>query len=205
MDQPLLSEKTSAAPPQGESTANDPSAVAAEPAQTAEQNRSCGRLAKPLGSPSFSAPGEPSSTQAATDRLGREQRLMLAALGAGLLTLLALALKLEPDRTGYGTHRQLGLPPCTFVTLFGNRCPSCGMTTSWAYLMQGQWTRAVEANSGGTLLGLLALLAAPWTLASSVRGRLVWGDPGQRAYIAVVIVVVVVTMMQWGWRMVGGP
>ena len=34
-----------------------------------------------------------------------------------------------------GTHQQLGLPPCNFVTLTGYPCPACGMTTSFALLV----------------------------------------------------------------------
>ena len=59
-------------------------------------------------------------------------RSRMLMIGWGLLGLLAVARWLEPAASGMGTHQQLGLPACTTVTLFNVRCPSCGMTTSWA-------------------------------------------------------------------------
>ena len=44
----------------------------------------------------------------------------------------ALARSIEPDQRGYGTHEQVGLPPCTFIRVFNVRCPTCGMMTSFA-------------------------------------------------------------------------
>ena len=60
-------------------------------------------------------------------RLGWQQRAMLALLGGALFILLAIAVVLQPDRSGFGTHRQLGMPRCTFLVIFGYRCPSCGI------------------------------------------------------------------------------
>ena len=134
-------------------------------------------------------------------RLGGQQRLALSLLGGGLLTLLALALVLQPARTGYGTHQQLGLPPCTFLVLFGLRCPSCGMTTSWAHLVRGQLAAATEVNAGGTLLGLLAMMTRPWAVISAVRGSYLGGQPSHRALLLVTLVVVVVTLAHWFWRL----
>ena len=91
----------------------------------------------------------------------------------GLLGLLAIAAMLKPSPLGHGTHQQLGLPPCTFWVLFGRPCPTCGMTTAWAHLVRGQWVDACRANLGGALLGLLAMVAAPWLLGSADSRRLV--------------------------------
>ena len=93
--------------------------------------------------------------------------------GTGLIALLAVAARLEPAEQGFGTHRGLGLPECSFVTLTGRRCPSCGMTTSWAHWMRGDVVRAVEVNAGGTLLALAATLGGPWLLVSGLRRRYV--------------------------------
>jgi hypothetical protein len=116
------------------------------------------------------------------------------------LVLLAVAARLEPDANGYGTHQQLGLPPCTFVTLFGGRCPSCGMTTSWCHLIRGQLVAAARANVGGTLLGLLCLMAAPWALLSAWLGRLVGPLPGERLTIGTGLALVMITVVDWAAR-----
>jgi hypothetical protein len=56
-----------------------------------------------------------------TKTLSVRERRLLVGLGAFLLAMLAAAAWLQPDPRGFGTHQQLGLPPCTFQALFGNR------------------------------------------------------------------------------------
>ena len=48
--------------------------------------------------------------------------------------VLATALWLDPDPSGMGTHKQLGLGGCTVLTLLGIPCPMCGMTTTFTHL-----------------------------------------------------------------------
>lgn len=132
--------------------------------------------------------------------LSRRDRLLLAAAGIGLLVLLTLAALLRPDPAGHGTHQGLGLPPCTFLTLVHRPCPTCGMTTAWAHLMRGQWSAAVHANAGGTLLWLLAIVATPWLLASAIRGRWWPAAPRGRVVVCVCVAVLLVTTIDWAIR-----
>jgi hypothetical protein len=128
-------------------------------------------------------------------------RLALVASGIVLVGLLATAAWLTPSPAGYGTHRQLGLPPCTMVQWLDIRCPSCGMTTSWSHLMHGQPLAALRANSGGTLLALVAAACGPWMLASGLRGRWVIGRPHEMLALAVGIAIVIVTLVDWSIRL----
>jgi Protein of unknown function (DUF2752) len=141
-------------------------------------------------------PGQP--------RLSGRDRILAAVLAIGLTVPLAIAAVLRPNPSGYGTHQQLGLPPCTFVVLFGRRCPSCGMTTAWAHLVRGEVADAFRANAGGALLGLLALLAEPWLLIAAVRGRWLGWVPRANVLGWVLAGVVVVTLIDWSIRMLGG-
>lgn len=136
-----------------------------------------------------------------TARLPWHARLLLAAAGGGLVALLVTAALLVPSTRGYGTHRQLGLPPCSFQVLFGMRCPSCGMTTSWAYLVRGHVVQSLEANSGGALLAIAALVLGPWSLVSGVRGRWLWRPLDERLAIVIVVTILVVTLVDWGVRL----
>lgn len=95
---------------------------------------------------------------------------------AFVLTLLLVARSLDPSGRGYGTHQQLGLPPCTSILLWGVRCPACGMTTSWSYLMRGEIVHAWHASAGGTLLGLIALAYIPLFCYYLARGT--WSRHG---------------------------
>lgn len=131
-------------------------------------------------------------------------RLALAIAGTGLIVLLGIAAWLSPNPQGFGTHRQLGLPPCTMQQWFGIRCPSCGMTTSWSHLMHGQPVAAVRANSGGTLLALVALVSGPWMLISGLRGRWLLGRPHEWAALAIGIAIVVTTLIDWTIRLSTG-
>jgi hypothetical protein len=134
----------------------------------------------------------------------RRDRLWLAVAGLGLLGLLGVTAVLKPSPLGHGTHEQLGLPPCTFWFLFGRPCPTCGMTTAWAHLMRGEWIEAAQANLGGELLGLLAMVAAPWLLASAAAGRWLGASPSGRAAAWVFVPILSVTLIQWACRLLAG-
>jgi hypothetical protein len=120
----------------------------------------------------------------------------------GLSTLLMIAVLLQPDSQGFGTHQQLGLPPCTFVLLYGRRCPACGMTTSWSHLVRGEIPSALAANVGGTLLGGIALLLAPWAVVCAVRGRWWLVQPNDALILCLVVLVSVVTLGDWVTRII---
>ncbi|MGE0758889.1 MAG: DUF2752 domain-containing protein, partial [Pirellulaceae bacterium] len=106
-----------------------------------------------------------------THRLSLVARIGLAGCGLTLAGLLFVAGSLQPDVRRWGTHQQLGLPPCSIQTWYRVRCPSCGMTTAWAHVMRGQWPAALRANVGGTVLAVTAALACPWCLGAAWRGR----------------------------------
>lgn len=130
-------------------------------------------------------------------RLSVVVRLFAGALGGGLSVLLGVSLWLTPSAEGLGTHRQLGLPPCTIVQFYGVRCPACGMTTSWAHLVRGQLPSACRANTGGVLLGVLALCGAPWLVGSACLGRW-WGwTPTDRALLVGSLVAFGVILTDW--------
>jgi hypothetical protein len=116
------------------------------------------------------------------------------------LALLAIARWLDPDPAGHGTHRQLGLPPCTFVKLFGKPCPSCGMTTAWAHLVRGQIARAADVNLGGAILGVTAVLASPWLIVSAARGRWMLARPTELGLVVYAAILAVVAGVDWWMR-----
>jgi hypothetical protein len=140
----------------------------------------------------------------ASERFSRSQRVTVALCGLGLVTLLGVATVLRPSETGLGTHEQLGLPPCTFRWLFGMRCPSCGMTTSWSHVMRGQWRAALSANVGGTLLAGVGMAAAPWCILSAACGRWVVRPPSDRVLAAAALVIAAVTLVDWACRLAAG-
>jgi hypothetical protein len=128
--------------------------------------------------------------------------VLLAMLGLVLTVLLATAIFLHPDGRNYGTHQQLGLPPCSFYCLFGVPCPTCGMTTAWAHLMHGGVLASLRTNAGGTLLALLAIAAAPWSLAAAIRGRYFVWTPDGRWVTWTLGGIGAIVVLQWGCRLI---
>ncbi len=75
------------------------------------------------------------------------------------------------------------------------------MTTSWANVMNADFEEAVRANTGGTLLAILALMIAPWLLLSAARGRWSPARPNDVVLIGVAALFVAVTLIDWAWRL----
>ena len=90
------------------------------------------------------------------------------------------------------------------LTLFRIRCPSCGMTTSWAHATRGHWLRAFRSNAGGAMLAGLSMLVAPWALVSAARGAWTPGKPREAFWVAVAFSIVVVTLVEWFIRLRSG-
>lgn len=101
-------------------------------------------------------------------------RCLLALWGLFLLAGFSLAWHLEPSPRGHGTHQQLGFPPCSIQFLFGVPCPGCGMTTSFAWYVRGNWIKAWQANPAGLYLAILCTGLIPWAWIAVWRGS-GWG------------------------------
>jgi len=126
----------------------------------------------------------------------------LAMVALASMTVLGIAAWLHPyDDEGrpllMETHRQLGLPPCTFRLVTGMPCPSCGMTTSFALLMHGELSASLKANAVGTLLALLCVLVIPWSLLCAYKGRLYGIVSLEKTLIILVITIVSLTLLRW--------
>jgi len=130
-------------------------------------------------------------------------RLSLVLLATVLVGVFALAILLNPYKNGRvwteGTHRQLGLPPCTFKELTGVPCPTCGMTSSFALLMRADLVHSLQANAAGTLLALFLLFLIPWSVASALRGRLLFFRSLEAVLLRAAIVLLILMLARWGF------
>ena len=86
------------------------------------------------------------------------------AVPGSFIVVLFLASTLTPAAEGLGTHRQLGLPPCLFYHFTHIPCPSCGMTTSFTWIMHGHLKQAFLANPMGPIVFLAYAIVAFWML-----------------------------------------
>jgi ferric-dicitrate binding protein FerR (iron transport regulator) len=98
-------------------------------------------------------------------------RFIAAAYLAGALALLGTAAWLDPSASGVGTHKQLGLQACSWLSDKGYACPTCGMTTSFALASRGQLLEAAAVQPAGATMAL-ALAMGAWLAGwSLVTGR----------------------------------
>jgi hypothetical protein len=135
-----------------------------------------------------------------------------AAIGLLLVAIvpLSIAWQLSPEEQGWGTHRQLGLPPCSVRLLWGIRCPMCGMTTSWAYAVRGQFAAAAAANAGGLLLAAFTVACLVPVVQMLGRGQLPDGRV-LRGHNVALLVIASVVLIEWlvrlgaSWAEAAGP
>ncbi len=134
------------------------------------------------------------------DLPGTKLRLLLGVIALGLLTIFVIAIRLKPDPRGFGTHQQLGLPPCQFKTLTGIRCPHCGMTTSFSNIVRGKFDAAWKANPLGILLASALALCIPWLLATAFTGRWIGTQEPFQYFVFGTIGYLTLAMIVWVFR-----
>ncbi len=132
-------------------------------------------------------------------------RWLLVLVAAGLAALLGVARWLEPDPRGYGTHTQLGLGPCAFATITGRPCPTCGMTTSFAWFSRGCLARSWQANPGGCLIALLSIPVGFWLLLCCWFKRPVGFQSIDRPLMVLLVSIVAASFAFWFIRIIGAP
>lgn len=129
---------------------------------------------------------------------------MLTLWSLILLSGFGVALALEPDSRGFGTHEQLGLPPCTVRMISGLPCPSCGMTTSFSHFVQGEFVQAARANFAGLVLAVVCAAQIPWCWIS-VRQRRLWKvSRPETGLIWLLAVLCAAGFLQWAVRLWNG-
>jgi hypothetical protein len=99
-------------------------------------------------------------------RAGAEARLRNGLLLAGLVLWLVYTRFFWPLHAMHTT-----LPACPFLTITGHPCPFCGGTRSFAYLWDGDLTRAVLLYPLGPLLFVGTFVAIPVLAAALLTDR----------------------------------
>ena len=85
-------------------------------------------------------------------RLTVAQRCVALAVSLACLAVLVTAVLIRPNPAGTESHVQLGLNECQFLRASGIPCPSCGMTTSFAWFVRGNIPASLYVQPMGTLL-----------------------------------------------------
>ena len=136
------------------------------------------------------------------ERLNIWVRGVLVFVALFLIAGFSLAVYLSPYKDDGSvrrmeTHRQLGLPECTFKEKTGMPCPSCGMTTSFALFVRGDLWDSLKANWVGTILATFCLCLIPWSLVSVYRGRPLFFRSIELPISAGIIVLLSLLLIRW--------
>ena len=94
----------------------------------------------------------------------------IVALGSG--SVLAVATYLTPSEAGIGTHQQLSLPECGWITLMDMPCLTCGMTTSFTHAADGNLLQSFQTQPMGAVLAVgtaMAFLLGIYTVMTGSR------------------------------------
>ena len=112
------------------------------------------------------------ATESGEERRRTAGHWMFLVLSAGsVVGLVVLALFLEPDPRGVGTHEQLGLRACSTMELWNFPCPGCGVTTSATLALQGRFLESLRNQPFGIVAVLAVLAFFPFAFATHFRGR----------------------------------
>ncbi|MCA9051871.1 MAG: DUF2752 domain-containing protein [Planctomycetaceae bacterium] len=142
-------------------------------------------------------------TPVGRNRPNRQVRLFLFLASVATASLFVAAGRLEPDSRGYGTHEQLGLPPCWVLKSTGIRCPHCGMTTSICHLVRGNLRQSWHCHPSGPLLSVLLTMSCLWCLKVSVTGDWWLTDDPMMWFIRIVLSYVAFTAAVWMLTVIG--
>jgi hypothetical protein len=101
----------------------------------------------------------------------RTRLVAMAVLGA-CIAIWCAAAYLKPAVAGIGTHQQLGMAPCSLITMTGYPCPTCGMTTAFAWAIRGKFLASFAAQPVGFLLAILTAITAVQAVYVLSRGKM---------------------------------
>ena len=129
-------------------------------------------------------------------------RLVAGSVTLAAAVLLVVAGMLRPDRSGKGTHEQIGLAPCGFPVMTGLPCPTCGMTTAFSHFAHGHVVQAARAQAFGFLLAVGVAATLVGGLAAVITGRRPTVNWYRMNPVTVIWVGTLLFVAAWGLKMV---
>ena len=132
---------------------------------------------------------------------GVDYRIWAAVIGLLCLAVLLAAGFVTPNENGIGSHQQLDLPVCGFYERTGYPCPTCGMTTAFAYMVRGHVLRSFIVQPAGAIAALICIfitIGATYVLISGY-----W--PGKYIFLIglhwqrLTLLIVAVILISWAW------
>ena len=138
-------------------------------------------------------------------RAGPGERCLAGVIAAVCAALLMTAAWLRPDASGFGTHRQIGLPPCGWLQSFGKPCMTCGMTTAFAAMAHAQPRSAWRAQPMGAALAVATATLFWPAMFAAVFGFRMGPLGGMLLRPAVVWGALGLAVAAWGYKVATWP
>ena len=130
----------------------------------------------------------------------RNDQITYLSLTVLAVFTLSLARWLKPAANGFGTHQQLGLPPCLFFKLTGIPCPSCGLTTSFAHAARLHFFQAVITQPFGVIAFCLTVVSIP-LFVTLIRRRVAWSTViHARGVDRLIYILIAVYLLSWLYK-----
>ena len=128
------------------------------------------------------------------------RRLLAICVSVLCLAVLVTAARIKPNPRGVGTHTQLGLQPCQFLSRTGLPAPTCGMTTSFAWFVRGNFAASFYVQPMGTVLAGLTTVGLITGFYIGATGRRI--DPllTRLPLKDVFIAFIAFGILAWGWK-----
>lgn len=138
-------------------------------------------------------------------KVGADVRWVCALVGLACVVVLALAIYLEPDPKGYGTHRGLSdtWPPCSIILISGLPCPTCGMTTAFSNAVRGRVVAAFIAQPAGLVFCVATVVGLIYSTHVAVTGWMKWVN-WDRIATRLMLGLGLLILAGWGFKMAYG-
>lgn len=104
-------------------------------------------------------------------RLSPYERLIALAVAGACAFVIYHAITLTPAPEGYGTHRAMGFLACNMIRATGIPCPTCGMTTSFAWFYRGNLLASAYVQPAGFAAAYFTAMLLPMALYEAATGR----------------------------------
>ena len=127
-------------------------------------------------------------------------RAKAAVVALAMLGVMILAAKLPPAPSGMGTHLQMGFQRCEFLARTGLPCPSCGMTTSFAWFVRGNWLASFYVQPMGFVMALLSGAVFWGATYIAIAGRPIHRLRHQINAVLLVSCLMGFAMVAWAWK-----
>ncbi len=134
-------------------------------------------------------------------KCGPGKRAICGIVAFFLCIILTLAYYVKPEAQGFGSHKQLSLPECGWITQKNMPCPTCGMTTAYSLTVRGRLIRALITQPAGCLLALTHLALTFLLSIVAIYGKypqsfVIWANYHALRLLFVAVIIVVAG---WGW------